>query len=138
MSYAAPKADPQFVHEALSLTQLLKQPEYVVLLPAELVCSRLATTTQELCAHLPICCAIHLPAEAAVHSTQECSTAFGDLYPVAAQGCYRLGYSIRVHGQCCTDDAYSGNVKLSVSDGAVDKTQVPSTTGTAGAAPATV
>ena len=32
--------------------------------------------------------------------------------------------------------AYSGNVKLSVSDGAVDKTQVPSTTGTVGAAPA--
>lgn len=32
--------------------------------------------------------------------------------------------------------AYSGNVKLSVSDGAVDKTQVPSTTGTVVAAPA--
>ena len=55
-------------------------------LPAELVCGRFATTTQKLCAHLSICCAIHLPAEAAVNSTQECSTAFGDLYPVAAQG----------------------------------------------------
>ena len=56
--------------------------DHLEALPAELVCSRLATTTQHLGAHLSMISAIHLPAKAAIHSAHEdvCTT-FGDLHP---------------------------------------------------------
>ncbi len=85
------------------MARLVLDNQKVLFLPAELVCGRFATTTQKLCAHLSICCAIHLPAEAAVHSTQECRTTFADLDPVATQECDRSGYSIHAHGQSCKE-----------------------------------
>ena len=50
-------------------------------LPAELMCSRLASSRQRPGAVLAPVCALHLPADTAVYSAHEGVATFGNLYP---------------------------------------------------------
>ena len=62
-------------------------------IPAELVCSWLTSTTQQLGAELSLLVAPNLPAKAAVHSAHEDCTTFRDLYPA--------GNDLKLLAWCC-------------------------------------